>query len=40
VTIERMLDRIPDVELADEDEEWVPNFLAPGLRQLELRWEG
>jgi cytochrome P450 len=40
VTIERMLDRIPDVELVeDAEEEWVPNFLAPGLRQLELRWE-
>jgi cytochrome P450 len=40
VTIERLLDRIPDVELAeDAEEEWVPNFLAPGLRELQLRWE-
>lgn len=39
VTLERMLDRIPGVELVDDDAgEWVPNFLAPGLRQLELRW--
>lgn len=39
VALERVLDRMPDVELVpDQAEEWVPNFLAPGLASLELRW--
>jgi cytochrome P450 len=39
VALERVLDRMPDVELVPgQAEEWVPNFLAPGLASLELRW--
>jgi cytochrome P450 len=39
VALERVLDRMPDVELVPgQPEEWVPNFLAPGLASLELRW--
>jgi cytochrome P450 len=39
LTIECLLDRLPQVRLAaDQDEEWEPSLLTPGLRSLVLEW--
>lgn len=39
LTIERILDRMPDVALvSDEKESWIPNFSVPRLKSLELAW--
>lgn len=39
LTIERILDRMPDVTLVSDDrEEWIPNFAVPRLKSLELSW--
>lgn len=39
LTIERILDRMPDAALAsDAREEWIPNFAVPRLKSLELSW--
>ena len=39
VMLERILDRMPDVALAsDQEEEWLPNFAVPRLQSLELVW--
>lgn len=40
VVIEQLIDRLPNVRLAaDQDEEWVPHLLTPGLRSLRLEWD-
>jgi cytochrome P450 len=39
VTIECLLDRLPELRLApDQREDWIPNFLAPRLSSLLLEW--
>lgn len=39
VTIECLLDRTPQVRLAsDQDEQWEPSLLTPGLRSLIFEW--
>lgn len=40
IVIERLLDRLPNLRLAEnQDEEWVPHLLTPGLRSLRLEWD-
>ncbi len=40
VVIEQLIDRLPNLRLADaQDEEWVPHLLTPGPRSLRLEWD-